>query len=42
MNQMIERVDWSKVAGVKEWSRRGGEGERERSGVKERFVCRLK
>ena len=32
MNQMIERVDCSfssKVAGVKEWSRGGGEGGKE-------------
>ena len=32
----------SKVAGVKEWSRGGGEGGRERAGVEEGLVCRLK
>ena len=32
----------SKVAGVKEWSRGGGEGGRERARVVEGLVCRLK
>ena len=43
-----ESDDWesrlsisSKVAGVKEWSRGGGESERKWAGVKEGLVCRL-
>ena len=44
-----ESDDWesklsisSKVVGEKEWSRGGGEGGRERAGVEEGLVCRLK
>ena len=32
----------SKVAGVKKWSRGGGDGGRERAEVEEGLVCRLK
>ena len=41
MNQMIERVN-CRFPVRWQWSRGGGEGGRERAGVEEEFVCRLK